>query len=228
MDQRTTGLILRTRPLTETSLIVEWLSPDCGRLATVAKGARRAKSAFRGQLDLFFLCEFTFVRSRRSELHTLREVSLVDAHPLLRTNLGWLEQAAYATALIEQTTERETPLAGCFELLLGFVRQLPVQPPGAESVFAFEMKLLSELGLRPDLAQASLSPGASQALNTLATLEWPALARLRLTPAQRTEIRRFLHGFLIYHLGRLPAGRSRALGVSTEPADGAPPAGPPG
>lgn len=227
MDERTTGLILRTRPLTETSLIVEWLSPDCGRLSTVAKGARRAKSPFRGKLDLFFLCEFTFVRSRRSDLHTLREVNLLDAHPLLRTHWGWLAQAAYATALIEQTTERETPLTGCFELLLGFVRQLPVQPPAAELVFAFEMKLLSELGLRPDLDRASLSPVARQALNALATLDWPALARLRLTPAQRAEIRQFLHGFLIYHLGRLPAGRSRALSGAEEPAGGATPARPP-
>ena len=39
---RTTGLVLRTRPLTETSLIVQWLTRDFGRVATVAKGARRA------------------------------------------------------------------------------------------------------------------------------------------------------------------------------------------
>ena len=31
MDERTIGLILRTRPLTETSLIVHWLTPDLGR-----------------------------------------------------------------------------------------------------------------------------------------------------------------------------------------------------
>ena len=44
MEQRTSGLVLRTRPLTETSLIVQWLTPDFGRLSTVAKGARRSKS----------------------------------------------------------------------------------------------------------------------------------------------------------------------------------------
>ena len=61
------GLILRTRPLTETSLIVNWLTPEFGRLATVAKGARRARSPFRGLLDLFYLCDLSFARSRRSE-----------------------------------------------------------------------------------------------------------------------------------------------------------------
>jgi recombinational DNA repair protein (RecF pathway) len=41
MVESATGLVLRIRPLTETSLIVHWLTPDLGRLATVAKGARR-------------------------------------------------------------------------------------------------------------------------------------------------------------------------------------------
>src|SRR6185312_16938283 len=73
MDERATGIILRTRLLTDTSLIVHWLTPDCGRIATAAKGARRPKSPFRGKLDLFFEADFSFARSRRSELHILRE-----------------------------------------------------------------------------------------------------------------------------------------------------------
>ena len=68
-----TGLILRTRPLTETSLIVHWLTPDFGRMATAAKGAHRANSPFAGKLDLFYAADFSFSRSRRSDLHTLRE-----------------------------------------------------------------------------------------------------------------------------------------------------------
>jgi DNA repair protein RecO (recombination protein O) len=53
MIETATGLIFRTRSLTETSLIVQWLTPHLGRLATVAKGARRVKSPFHGKLDLF-------------------------------------------------------------------------------------------------------------------------------------------------------------------------------
>ncbi|HXA44461.1 MAG TPA: recombination protein O N-terminal domain-containing protein, partial [Candidatus Angelobacter sp.] len=58
MIKNATGIILRTRPLTETSLIVHWLTPDLGRLATVAKGARRPKSPFAGRLDLFYVADF--------------------------------------------------------------------------------------------------------------------------------------------------------------------------
>src|SRR3954468_17723898 len=105
MEERSTGIILRTRPLTETSLIVHWLTPDVGRIATVAQGARRPKSPFRGKLDLFYEADFSFARSRKSELHNLREVVLSDTHGALRENLGWLQQASYFTALVEQTTE---------------------------------------------------------------------------------------------------------------------------
>jgi len=72
MDERATGLILRLRPLTETSLIVNWLTAEGGRIATVAKGARRPKSPFRGKLDLFYEADFSLLRSRRSDLHILR------------------------------------------------------------------------------------------------------------------------------------------------------------
>ena len=65
MVETATGLVLRTRPLTETSLIVQWLTPNLGRLATVAKGGRRPKSPFRGKVDLFYLADFSFARSRR-------------------------------------------------------------------------------------------------------------------------------------------------------------------
>src|SRR6059058_3218985 len=110
MNESTTGLVLRTRLLTETSLIVHWLTSDLGRLATVAKGARRPKSPFLGKLDLFYLADISFTRSLRSELHNLREVSLRETHSVLRQDLGYLQQASYAAALIEQTTEADTPM----------------------------------------------------------------------------------------------------------------------
>src|SRR5258706_14789866 len=105
MIESATGLVLRIRPLTETSLIVHWLTPTLGRLATVAKGARRPKSPFRGRLDLFYLADFSFSRSRSSELHNLREVAIREAHSFLRQDIAYLRQAAYCVNLIEQATE---------------------------------------------------------------------------------------------------------------------------
>ena len=211
MDERATGLILRTRPLTETSLIVQWLTPDCGRIATVARGARRAKSAFRGKLDLFYLADFSFARSRRSDLHTLREVSLRETHSALRREIELLQQAAYGAALLEQTTETETPLPGAFQLMHELLQHLPSSPVTSRTVFAFELKLLHELGLQPDWTASRLSPGTRSLAEKLATLDWGTLARLKLSQPQTAELDHFLHSYLTYHLGRIPAGRAAAL-----------------
>jgi len=214
MDERTTGLILRTRPLTETSLIVQWLTPDLGRVATVAKGARRPKSPFRGKLDLFYEAEFSFARSRKSELHNLREVVLGDTHSSLRENLGWLEQASYFAALVEQTTETETPIPKVHQLVRDVLARLCAAAPTPRTVFAFELKLLEELGLGPDPSDTSLSAGARQVAGALTRGDWEGIARLKLSEAQVRELRQFLHGFIIYHLERIPPSRTAALNAT--------------
>jgi DNA repair protein RecO (recombination protein O) len=213
MIETAAGLVLRTRPLTETSLIVHWLTPNLGRLATVAKGARRAKSPFRGKLDLFYLADFSFSRSRRSELHTLREVSLRKTHSGLREDLGLLQQASYCAALVEQATETETPLPRIFDMMIDSLQHLLAQPLQAATVFSFELRLLTELGLKPDLEKSKLNPGTRQMVRALTENDWAVVARLRPTAAQAAELGHFLHGFLIYHLGRIPKGRNAALGL---------------
>ncbi len=210
MIQNATGLILRTRPLTETSLIVHWLTPSLGRIATIAKGARRAKSPFLGRLDLFYLADFSFSRSRNFDLHTLREIRLRDTRNALREDLHRLRLAAYAAAFIEQATETETPLPAVFDLMAGYLDCLGLRPPSPQLVFAFELKLLNELGLKPDPEKIRLTPGAKQIVRVLTRGDWSAGLRLRLTRRQTDELRQFLHGYLIYHLGRLPRGRAGA------------------
>ncbi len=211
MDERSTGLILRTRPLTETSVIVQWLTPDLGRIATVAKGARRPKSTFRGKLDLFYEADFSFARSRKSELHTLREVMLRETHSQLRKDLGWIQQVSYCAAFIEQTTETETPLPEVHAIITELLSDLTRRPPVPRTIFAFELKMLEHLGMKPDLGESHLPPGTRELARTLSSADWEMIARVKLSNEQTEQLRRFLHGFLIYHLGKLPKGRAAAL-----------------
>jgi DNA repair protein RecO (recombination protein O) len=211
MQECATGLILRTYPLTETSLIVNWLTAEQGRIATVAKGARRPKSPFRGKLDLYFLADFSFIRSRRSELHNLCEVALRETHDQLRRDLGWLHQAAYAAALIEQFTEPDTPLPEIFTLLQGFLQHLPRQAKTPRSIFALEIKLLAEMGLIPDWPQEKLTPGTKALLKKLAELDWHSLSKLHFSDNQTAEAAAFLKYFLARHLDRVPAKRETAV-----------------
>jgi len=211
MDERATGIILRTRPLTESSLIVHWLTSDLGRVATVAKGARRAKSPFRGKLDLFYSAEFSFRRSRRSELHNLREVSLKDTRAELRRELAWLRQAAYGARFIEQVTETETPLPEIYELLHAFLSRLTSAEPSPVPVFAFELWLLREIGQQPSLNESRLSDGGRRIVERLLALDWATPGKRRLTGDEFAELRGFLRGFIAHNLERIPKGRDEAL-----------------
>lgn len=209
--ERARGIVLRTRPLTDTSLIVNWLTPDLGRISTVAKGARGPKSPFRGQLDLFYTCDFTFVRSKRSDLHTLREAKVVETHADLRRDLVYVQQLSYCATLIEQTTEAQTPLQTPFADFCALADEVPKHAPQAQTIFALEIKLLNELGLAPAIEEAKLSGGAKQLLRQFTQADWPSVFRLKLSKPQIKEIQAYLHGFLIYHLERIPPARAEAI-----------------
>lgn len=213
MIEADTGIVIRLRRFSETSLIVNWLTRDSGRVDTLAKGALRPKSLFRGKLDLFYEARFSFLRSRRSGLHTLRETILVEPHAALRRDLGRLRQASYCAALIEQTTEKEAPLEGCYQMLRNILEALARSALPAATLFAFELKLLAELGVKPDLRESRLSAGARRAAALLLANDWASISVLKLSRAQAVEISRFLQGFMIYHLGRMPPGRDAALTI---------------
>ncbi|HNQ89637.1 MAG TPA: DNA repair protein RecO [Verrucomicrobiota bacterium] len=210
--EQASGIVLRTRLLTETSLIVHWLTEDQGRIATVAKGARRPRSVYRGKLDLFYEARFTFQRSRRSDLHGLRELSLEDTHPVLRTDLPRLSQVCYAALLIELASETDTPLPTLHALLTDLVRTLDVRPAAPHFPVAFELRLLADAGLLPDLSRTRLSAGSRQILEALRRLGFPDAVRIQPTGVQWDEIRSFLGALITEHWGRVPAGRGAALG----------------
>lgn len=192
MDERATGIILRTRPLTETSLIVNWLTLEAGRVSTVAKGARKSKSPFAGKLDLYFDAEFSFARSARSALHNLREVKVLSTRSNLRNDIERLDAAAKATRRIEKMTEEDTPIPELFELFRSFIDELAAGPFEASVLPAFECKALSILGLDPQMEGQGLNAGEARALAQLRDSDFAAARRIKLSPAQAGAIAHFL------------------------------------
>jgi DNA repair protein RecO (recombination protein O) len=114
--EQTQGIVIRWFRYSDSSLIVHWVTQDHGRLNTMARGALRAKSSFKGKLDLFNQCQLSFKRSRQSTLHTLHEVQLQKHHSALSRQLSRFEQTCYASQLISQCIEEDTPVEGLFEL----------------------------------------------------------------------------------------------------------------
>jgi DNA repair protein RecO (recombination protein O) len=174
----TAAILLRRTLLTDTSLIVTWLTEDQGKLKTVAKGARRPKSAFAGKLDLFFHAEIHVVRSRKSDLHILKEAMLLDPFEGLREDYRRTQLAAYFVELIELVTEPEHPVPELYELLLRALKYLSTEEANKRALLHFESELVKLLGIH---GQPEVTPAVAigRAYNALPTARPELLRQLK-------------------------------------------------
>lgn len=155
----TPAILLRKTKLSDTSLIITWLTAAHGKLKTVAKGARQPKSKFAGRLDLFFECEISIARSRKSELHTLREADLVEPHEGLRGDYQRVALAAYFVELIEMITEPEHAVCDLYDLFQRALRHLNEQPASLRALEHFEKELVRLQGIAHPEVSAAVAIG---------------------------------------------------------------------
>ncbi len=213
VDLRDRGIVMRLHPYSDTSSIVHWLTVEHGRIATLARGARRPKSPFHGKLDLLVEAELSVVPARRSNLHTLREVVPDERHADLRGDYQKLLQAAYAVALIERGSETDTPIPELFALFTDWLREVEGRVAQPRWVLAFEARLLASLGLDPVSVKHSLSPESEQILGALTLGPWSAIMELQASSRSVRQVREFLRSRLVEAFGAVPPSRSRALGI---------------
>lgn len=211
MIEASKAVVIRTRQMSETSLIVHWLTRDLGRVSTVARGAQRPKSAFRGKLDLLHECEMVLRRSRSSDLHTLNEVRFLRSWPRIRSELSLLRQASCAIRWIEMQTETDTPIPDLFDLFTGMLDFLDQNGTPRFPLLVFEIQFLDLLGLSPGGEDTRLTPAASTLYEAIQATDWKDLRPVDPASPQLDEIAKFLNRFLLHHLSRLPQGRSAAL-----------------
>lgn len=125
----------------------------------MAKGARQAKSRFAGRLDLFFECEIQFSRSRKSELHALREAELREAYDGLRQDYPRVALASYFVELIELVTEPEHGVPELYDLLRRALRYLSANAADRRALEHFENELARLLGIANPAVTAAVGIG---------------------------------------------------------------------
>lgn len=138
--------------------MIHWCCLEHGLIRTVAKGARRPGSPFAGKLDLFYTVDFVWGRARKSDLHLLREVEVMEFRTGLQTS--WLRVlcASYFVQLLEAVTEPETPVPGLFHLLRRGLDYLNQHEPDRRAVLHYEKQMALELGV---LGESDPSPIAA-------------------------------------------------------------------
>jgi DNA repair protein RecO (recombination protein O) len=201
--ERAAAIVLRVQPVTESSLIVTWFTRECGKLKTLAKGARRPKSPLRGKIDLFYLDEILFLRSRRSDLHLLHDCFLENPHAKLRVSVPVLTAASYVCELVDAVTVVEDANGKVFDLLVTTLKLLQRGPNPAVLIW-FELQLLAasgwKAGWQPQTATGKL-------LCSLTETTAAGAARVKLSDAQVRLAQEALWPFWDQHVGRPPRSR---------------------
>ncbi|QWT21842.1 DNA repair protein RecO [Bacillus sp. NP157] len=157
------AFVLHARPYRETSLLVECLSRDHGRLGVVARGVRneRARSQ-RAQLEPFQALALDLIL--KGELATLRSAEPIGT-PLRLTGDAGLA-GLYLNELVVRLTGRQDPNPELFDHYERTLRRMAAGEPLAWTLRRFERDMLDALGyaLQVDvdaLDGEPLDPGAT-------------------------------------------------------------------
>jgi DNA repair protein RecO (recombination protein O) len=134
--------VLHTYPFKETSLVVELFARDFGRVAAIAKGARRPRSAMRGMLQSFQ--PLVGAWSGKLELKNLRSLEW-DAGLLVLQGEA-LMCGFYMNELLLRLLPREDAHETLFDYYGQALRTLTLGKDLATALRRFELRMLQEMG----------------------------------------------------------------------------------
>jgi len=153
------AFVLHAYPFRETSLIIEVFSRDFGRVALLARGARRPRSVLRGLLLGFQPLELAW--AGKGEVQTLMKAEWQGGQPLLAGKA--LFCGYYLNELLMHLLPREDPHERLFSIYAATLRRF-ADGVHESDLRRFERALLQELGyglsLETDAMGVALDPTA--------------------------------------------------------------------
>ncbi len=158
MSIKDRALCLRATDYSETSQIVTLFGRLSGKIRAIAKGSKRAKSAFDGPIEALSFGDIVFSGARKEGLATLTEFQQQPVPGRLRGHLFTLNSALFAAELLDRLTDEYDPHPDLFDHLIQFFED--VEAGRLESgrrdillrLVLFQLVLLHEVGLRPVLS----------------------------------------------------------------------------
>jgi DNA repair protein RecO (recombination protein O) len=223
------GFVLHSYPYRETSLVIDVFSRDHGRIALVAKGAKRPHSALRGVLQTFQPLGLSW--TGKGEVRTLTTAEWVGG--MLPLTGDALLCGFYVNELLVKFCAREDAHPALFNHYVLTLSRLAHGEPAVQVLRSFERVLLRETGYAMALTRTvtresvvaegryTFDPerGVREASDDFPT-QWPVIAGQTLidmerddygsaqTAVQSKTLMRFL---LNYHLGGAPLATRQIL-----------------
>jgi DNA repair protein RecO (recombination protein O) len=210
---KTEAIVLRSIRYGEADRILHLYTPRHGRIAAIAKGARRARSRFGARLEPFLRVQLV-LREGRGELYSVTGADTVAVHAGIRDHAATLDAAARACDAVSRLFETDDPHPEVFTLLANQLALLDSDPAHGTPAngLAFRLKLLLAAGILPQLA-ACTACGEREHLRSFSAAAGGVVCSS--CEAAAFPLDEESYGFLVEALGRplaqAPAGSERAL-----------------
>lgn len=148
---RTPAVVLKRMDLGEADRIITFFSRDEGKVRAVAKGVRRGTSRSAGHLEPFTLTDVLFAVGR--ELDVVSQALTLEAFRVLREDLERATHAYYVAEVVDLLTADRQEHRAVFDILVDSLHALSQAVDPRLVLIAFHLRLLDELGYRPELRQ---------------------------------------------------------------------------
>ena len=204
--EHTEAIVVRKVDFSETSAIVTFLTRDRGRMACMARGARRKGSPLNTALDTFNRLELTYAYRESRQVQNLIEVSVLDGYGLLKRDLL---RGACAALVLEAASRAAFEHQPVPELYVALARGLERLAVAEHRPLAAAVETLYAL-----LDASGIAPGAAGADSPMIMRRFSGPDRARLhrglecldgsiTPADPGDmpvLLEFLCDYFIHHL----------------------------
>ncbi|MBN1953740.1 MAG: DNA repair protein RecO [Anaerolineae bacterium] len=148
---RTEAIIIRRRNQGEADRILTLCTP-MGKLAVIARGARKVRSRKAGHLELFAHVHLVLARSR-SSWDVVSQAETVAPHAALRDDLARGTYARYVAELYDHFVAEGEGNPALFDLMVRVMGYLCREEQLPLLVRGYEQRLLAQVGFRPEWEQ---------------------------------------------------------------------------
>lgn len=157
MILQTEALVLRSIDYGETSQIVTLFTRQRGKLAVMAKGARRSGSRFGSSLQPMSFTHVVIYYKPSRGVQTLTESSHVRFFDGITRNLDSVSCGLRIVELVHALMQEEEQNASAFNLVLEVLERLNRTFERTENIlFYFQVRFASVLGFAPDIHREAL------------------------------------------------------------------------
>lgn len=147
------GIVLRSYPFGEADRVVVLLSPNNGKIRTVAKGVRKTKSRFGGRLEPFAHVDLVLYEGRN--LDTITQVAVIEPFPRLRSNLDAVVTAGTMVEAADAVAQEDEAAIRLFLLLQRGLKTLETGERSPDLITSYLLKLADVVGVAPSLLQCA-------------------------------------------------------------------------